>query len=169
MEKDTLSGEAVTAKALESSGCRINEAALKIEPVKPTLESRDLLSEHTHHVLYSIKNTKPVKSHVPLTQTNPNSDATVGITMLAPTWKRIPWEKKPEIHESLSPSTLKQVGSDIYDHELPKKKKSVSHDDWKTPIILVEAEVLPAKMNILCWNGTIVGLGTHSQSKSLAI
>ena len=71
--------------------------------------------------------------------------------------------------KALSPSTLKQVGSDIYDHELPKKKKSVSHDDWKTPIILVEAEVLPAKMNILCWNGTIVGLGTHSQSKSLAI
>lgn len=93
LEKETLSGEAVTAKALKRSRCRINEAALEVENVKLALESHDLLSEHTHHVLYLNKNTKPAESHVPLTQTIPNSDATVGITILVLTWKRIPWEK----------------------------------------------------------------------------
>ena len=80
---------------------------------------------------------------MPLTQTYPNSDTIVGITILAPTWKRIHMEKKPEIHEILSPSTLKQVGLDIDDHELPKKKKLISHDDRKTPILLAEADVQP--------------------------
>lgn len=51
--------------------------------------------------------------------------------------------KKPEILESISPSTLKRVGLDIDDHELLKKKKSVSHDDRKTPIILAEVDVQP--------------------------
>ena len=85
MEKDTLFGEAVTAEALKSLECRINKVVLEVEPVQLALESRDLLCEHTHHMLYSIKKTKPAEFHMPLTQTNPNSDATVGITILAPT------------------------------------------------------------------------------------
>lgn len=92
LEKDTLYGETVIAEALKSSGS--NEVALEVANEQPALESRDLLSEQTHHVLYPNKNTKPVESPVPLIQTNPNSDATMGITILTPTWKRIPWEKK---------------------------------------------------------------------------
>ena len=93
LEKDTLYGEVVTAEALKSSGCRSNEVTPKVENVQPTLKSHNLLSEHAHHVLYPNKNTKLAESHVPLTQTNPTSDTIIGITILAPTWKRISWEK----------------------------------------------------------------------------
>ena len=145
LEKDTFAGEAVSAEALKSSGCRINEATLEVENMQSVLESRDLISENNHQVLYPNKDTKPVESHVLLTQTNPNSDATLVFTIPAPTWKRIPQEKKVEIHERLAPSTLNRAGSDIDGHELPKKKKSVSYDDRKTTIILAEADVQPCQ------------------------
>nr|POE63831.1 hypothetical protein CFP56_48255 [Quercus suber] len=94
LKKDTLYGETVTVEALKCSECRINEMALEVADKQPSWESRDLLSEQTRHMLYPNKNSKPAESHMPLTQTNPNSDATVGIAILTPTWIRIPREKR---------------------------------------------------------------------------
>ena len=52
-------GDNVTDETLKSTGCGINEVAHERGNEQPVLESRDLLSEPTHHVLYKNKNTKP--------------------------------------------------------------------------------------------------------------
>ena len=60
LDKDTLYGDNVTDETLKSTGCGLNEVAHEIGNKQPVLESRDLLSEPIHHVLYPNKNIKPV-------------------------------------------------------------------------------------------------------------
>ena len=77
LDKDTLNGDNITDETPKSQGCGINEVAHEVGNEKPVLESRDLLSEPIHHVLYPNKNTKPadVTAHFikPTTLAEPRS------------------------------------------------------------------------------------------------
>ena len=136
LENDSHYGRAVTAEILIDPEGMVDELAKTKETEQLATEARELLSEHT---------LKASANHVPITQTNPNFGTDGGATNYAPTWKRIPRPKHSELHESFSPPTLKCSGLDIDDHELPKKKKQVSHDDWKTTISLAEADIQPCQ------------------------
>jgi len=136
LEKDSHYGRAVTAEILIDPEGMVDELAKTKETEQLATEARKLLSEHT---------LKASANHVPITQTNPNFGTDGGATNYAPTWKRIPWPKHSELHESFSPPTLKRSGLDIDDHELPKRKKQVSHDDRKTTISLAKADIQPCQ------------------------
>ena len=75
-----MNGDNVTDETQKSPGCGINEVAHEIGNEQPVLESRDLLSEPIHHVLYPNKNTKPadVTTHLikPTTLAEPMSSPT---------------------------------------------------------------------------------------------
>ncbi|KAF3966504.1 hypothetical protein CMV_009401 [Castanea mollissima] len=91
--------------------------------MQPLVDTRELLSEHKHHVPFSTGNPKGGILHVPLSQANPSTEPAVAATNTTSTWKRIPRAKNSKTHKILSSPTLKRSGLDIYDHELPKKKK----------------------------------------------
>nr|POE88451.1 wall-associated receptor kinase-like 17 [Quercus suber] len=95
-------------------------------------DTRELLSESSPHVPLLSEDPKEATPHVPLTQAKPIAKSGLQDTYAASTWKRIPRVKNVESYEPLSSQTLKRSGVDIEDHEVPRKKQQVSHDDGKT-------------------------------------
>nr|POE70274.1 hypothetical protein CFP56_60499 [Quercus suber] len=130
--------EYVTEETHTISDCLLNEA-VEISGISQNLgDTRELLSESSPHVPLLSENPKEATPHVPLTQAKPIAKSGLQDTYAASTWKRIPRGKNVESYEPLSSQTLKRSGVDIEDHEVPRKKQQVSHDDGKTHILLAE-------------------------------
>lgn len=125
--------------------CLFHEAAEESRIPQTLVDTRELLSEPTHHVPLSSENPKKETPHLPPTQAKPNAKSLVNDTYVAPTWKRLPQAKNSESHEPFSSQTLKRSSVDINNHELPRKKKQVSHDNWKTHILLAKANIQPCQ------------------------
>ena len=106
-------------------------------------EARADLNEHNHHVANIEENPKEHGIHVPAKQAESRANTQGVAAYPSFAWKRIIQAKNNEARVVPHLITLKHTSTEIFDSELPKKKKQVSHDNQDTLIQLATVDIPP--------------------------
>ena len=122
-----------------------NNCGIVTEEANQELAAWEFLNKTQQHVRVNEGCPNEVKHHVPM-EKNKEQEKEIGVAVkAAATWKRFVRKDSTDLVVIPPLKALKRPGTELFNLELPKKKKQVSHDDQDTTTKLAGSDFQPCQ------------------------